>query len=213
MITPNNVTQKFSLVFISLNVSRTRYLPKGMNLQICFMNETPSDTESSCSESDALPGSTPMSRGSKQQAKQQAKQQTPARPQVLSLPPLRLDSGTNSAPVDEADFFARQARLQTEARMALAQAKEMAHMQMEVERQRLKQSPITEMVRSSLEKVSRTKIERLFFFFPIANLNLELSRYRFSNGLFVKRLAFNWGRIGDGCPEFYSRNSMSHSFK
>lgn len=37
--------------------------------------------------------------------------------------------------------------------MALAQAKEMAHMQMEVERQRLKQSPITEMVRSSLEKV------------------------------------------------------------
>lgn len=78
----------------------------------------------------------------------------PVRPQVLSLPPLRLDSGLNSAPIDEADFFARQARLQTEARMALAQAKEMAHMQMEVERQRLKQSPITEMVRSSLEKVS-----------------------------------------------------------
>ncbi|KAI4478925.1 hypothetical protein M0804_011387 [Polistes exclamans] len=124
-------------------------LQSGMNLQICFMNETPSDTESSCSESDALPGSTPMSRGSKQQTKQQA----PSRPQVLSLPPLRLDSGTNSAPVDEADFFARQAKLQTEARMALAQAKEMAHMQMEVERQRLKQSPITEMVRSSLEKV------------------------------------------------------------
>ncbi|KAK2587213.1 hypothetical protein KPH14_002954 [Odynerus spinipes] len=124
-------------------------LQSGMNLQICFMNETPSDTESSCSESDALPGSTGMSRGSKQQSKQQA----PARPQVLSLPPLRLESGTNSTPVDEADFFARQARLQTEARMALAQAKEMAHMQMEVERQRLKQSPITEMVRSSLEKV------------------------------------------------------------
>ncbi|XP_046736456.1 uncharacterized protein LOC124405531 isoform X5 [Diprion similis] len=72
------------------------------------------------------------------------------RPQVLSLPPLRVDA---TAPIDEADFFARQARLQTEARMALAQAKEMAHMQMEVERQRLKQSPITEMVRSSLEKV------------------------------------------------------------
>jgi uncharacterized membrane protein YccC len=53
----------------------------------------------------------------------------------------------------DADFFARQAQLQAEARMALAQAKEMAHMQMEVERQRLKKSPITEMVRSSLEKV------------------------------------------------------------
>ncbi|XP_053594189.1 schwannomin-interacting protein 1 homolog isoform X4 [Microplitis demolitor] len=76
-----------------------------------------------------------------------------ARPQVLSLPPLRLNTDISSAPLDEADFFARQARLQTEARMALAQAKEMAHMQMEVERQRLTQSPITEMVRSSLEKV------------------------------------------------------------
>jgi vacuolar-type H+-ATPase subunit E/Vma4 len=55
--------------------------------------------------------------------------------------------------VTEADFFACQARLQAEARMALAQAKEMAHMQMEVERQQQKKSPITEMVRSSLEKV------------------------------------------------------------
>ncbi|XP_053974231.1 ras guanine nucleotide exchange factor B isoform X2 [Hylaeus anthracinus] len=124
-------------------------LQSGMNLQICFMNETPSDTESPCSENDASPGSTPTSLNSKQQQKQQM----PIRPQVLSLPPLRLDIGSNSAPIDEADFFARQARLQTEARMALAQAKEMAHMQMEVERQRLKQSPITEMVRSSLEKV------------------------------------------------------------
>ncbi|XP_050584760.1 uncharacterized protein LOC126919492 isoform X6 [Bombus affinis] len=124
-------------------------LQSGMNLQICFMNETPSDTESPCSENDASPGSTPSLLNSKQQQKQQM----PVRPQVLSLPPLRLDSGLNSAPIDEADFFARQARLQTEARMALAQAKEMAHMQMEVERQRLKQSPITEMVRSSLEKV------------------------------------------------------------
>ncbi|XP_031365935.1 schwannomin-interacting protein 1 homolog isoform X2 [Apis dorsata] len=124
-------------------------LQSGMNLQICFMNETPSDTESPCSETDSSPGSTPTSLNSKQPQKQQM----PIRPQVLSLPPLRLDTGSNSAPIDEADFFARQARLQTEARMALAQAKEMAHMQMEVERQRLKQSPITEMVRSSLEKV------------------------------------------------------------
>lgn len=74
---------------------------------------------------------------------------------MLSLPSLRLESANSTPPVDEADFFARQARLQTEARMALAQAKEMAHMQMEVERQRLKQSPITEMVRCSLEKVSK----------------------------------------------------------
>ncbi|CAL1673315.1 unnamed protein product [Lasius platythorax] len=127
-------------------------LQSGMNLQICFMNETSSDTESPGSENDtSSPGSTPTSLGSKQLG---GKQHAPMRPQVLSLPSLRLDTGANSTPpVDEADFFARQARLQTEARMALAQAKEMAHMQMEVERQRLKQSPITEMVRCSLEKV------------------------------------------------------------
>lgn len=125
----------------------------GMNLQICFMNETSSDTESPGSENDTSPGSTPTSLGLKQLG---GKQQAPTRPQMLSLPSLRLDTGANSTPpVDEADFFARQARLQAEARMALAQAKEMAHMQMEVERQRLKQSPITEMVRCSLEKVSR----------------------------------------------------------
>lgn len=121
------------------------------------MNDTPSDTESPCSESDASPGSTPTSIPSKLHQSQnqihQRQQQPAARPQMLGLPPLRLDVGPNSGPIDEADFFARQARLRTEARMALAQAKEMAHMQMEVERQRLKQSPITEMVRSSLEKV------------------------------------------------------------
>nr|XP_012215294.1 PREDICTED: uncharacterized protein LOC105667817 [Linepithema humile] len=125
-------------------------LQSGMNLQICFMNETSSDTESPGSENDVSPGSTPTSLGTKQLG---GKQQAPMRPQVLSLPSLRLEGANSTPPVDEADFFARQARLQTEARMALAQAKEMAHMQMEVERQRLKQSPITEMVRCSLEKV------------------------------------------------------------
>lgn len=38
----------------------------------------------------------------------------------------------NGADGAEADFFTKQARLQIEARMALAQAKDMAHMQMEV---------------------------------------------------------------------------------
>lgn len=110
------------------------------------MNEASSDTESPGSESDSLP--MPVSSA-------MTKHQIPARPQVLSLPSLRLDIGSNSSPIDEADFFSRQARLQMEARVALSQAKDMAHMQMEVERQKLKQSPITEMVRSSLEKVYR----------------------------------------------------------
>lgn len=44
------------------------------------------------------------------------------------------------------DFYTRHARLQAEARMALAQAKEMARMQMEVERQKSKKSPIADIV-------------------------------------------------------------------
>lgn len=117
------------------------------------MNETPSDTESPGSESDTTPTSMKQTLYLHHNHQQQPPNSIAARPQVLSLPSLRLETDISSAPLDEADFFARQARLQTEARMALAQAKEMAHMQMEVERQRLKQSPITEMVRSSLEKV------------------------------------------------------------
>lgn len=127
-------------------------LQSGMNLQICFMNETSSDTESPGSESEV--STSGSSQSSSLGGGTSGKQKALSRPQVLNLPPLRVEPVTGfTPPLDEADFFARQARLQTEARMALAQAKEMAHMQMEVERQRLKQSPITEMVRSSLLKV------------------------------------------------------------
>lgn len=144
-----------------------------MNLQICFMNDTSSDTDSVHGGRDSTPlysepGSPFFSSTSSSAASSTScspkKLQAVSRPQVLSLPPLRLDASGNlvaasnkkqvaSVEEDEADFFARQARLQTEARMALAQAKEMAHMQMEVERQKLKQNPITEMVRDSLQKV------------------------------------------------------------
>ncbi|XP_016841747.1 schwannomin-interacting protein 1 homolog isoform X2 [Nasonia vitripennis] len=150
-------------------------LQSGMNLQICFMNETSSDSESapgpdgndyvlSSPTSPMSPSSQSSSSSSASSiaaspSKHQQLLMQNARPHVLSLPPLRLtDAATyaNEAPLDEADFFARQARLQTEARLALAQAKEMAHMQMEVERQKLKANPITEMVRASLQKIGVT---------------------------------------------------------
>lgn len=44
----------------------------------------------------------------------------------------RSSHSLNSIEVKESDFFALQATLQTEARMALAQAKELARIQMEV---------------------------------------------------------------------------------
>ncbi|XP_021920113.1 uncharacterized protein LOC110830044 [Zootermopsis nevadensis] len=139
------------------------FTPPGMNLQICFMNETVSDTESPSSDTETAssPAKTDpekiiaVSRSSALPVKPLQLTPSPAatRPStsLLTLPIHRETEPPH--PMTEADFFARQAQLQAEARMALAQAKEMAHMQMEVERQRLKTSPITEMVRSSLEKV------------------------------------------------------------
>ncbi|XP_069677145.1 uncharacterized protein Schip1 isoform X3 [Periplaneta americana] len=131
----------------------------GMNLQICFMNETVSDTESPSSDTETAPSPiktepvVPRSSTLPVKSLQLTPPPVASRPSTSLLTlPLRREPEPPQ-PVTEADFFARQARLQAEARMALAQAKEMAHMQMEVERQRQKKSPITEMVRSSLEKV------------------------------------------------------------
>lgn len=103
------------------------------------MNETNSDTESPNSDSENTTNSTTKP---KRQPKnintvvtEEDKINTsatipPARPATLSLGQPLLQPITQ--PMTEVDFFARQARLQTEARMALAQAKEMARMQMEV---------------------------------------------------------------------------------
>ncbi|XP_018568822.1 general transcriptional corepressor trfA [Anoplophora glabripennis] len=132
-------------------------LQSGMNLQICFMNETVSDNESPNSDSECpmtnpKQPKTAMPKTSGFYPSYQEKVvPPPARPATLSIGQPLLQPVKE--PMTETDFFTRQARLQTEARMALAQAKEMARMQMEIERQRQKKSPITEMVRHSLEKV------------------------------------------------------------
>ncbi|KAJ8687285.1 hypothetical protein QAD02_023079 [Eretmocerus hayati] len=187
-------------------------LQSGMNLQICFMNEHSSDTESMAepmllsnggivpaseetlfsSQKDSLASASLSSASSNHSSftrfgssrgnhQIQHQQQQPQRPQMLNLSSLARPSNgimpnctmkssnmngmnnnnnnnnNNKGPVeDEADFFARQARLQTEARLALAQAKEMARMHMQLERQKLRANPITEMVRSSLSKIGVT---------------------------------------------------------
>lgn len=59
------------------------------------------------------------------------------RPSSLPIGPKVGDDSTK-----EIDFFTKQARLQIEARMALAQAKDMAHMQMEVKESRRRRHKI-----------------------------------------------------------------------
>lgn len=107
-----------------------------MNLQICFMNETVSDTESPSSDSECpmtnpkQPKTSPKNTNSNSLYKQNNTPAPATRPATLNISQPLLQP--IKEPMTETDFFARQARLQTEARMALAQAKEMARMQMEV---------------------------------------------------------------------------------
>ncbi|XP_076370221.1 uncharacterized protein LOC143256635 [Tachypleus tridentatus] len=153
-------------------------LQSGMNLQICFMNETASDQESQGSDQDAenycqndnlseelsnekiIGGSTVLSYYDKTKSSKSltestnssqvsgTKRQRPSfffnRPRRWSLQSSHKNRETKEK-VEE-DFITRQARLQTEARLALAQAKVMARMQMEVEKQRKKKSPIADIV-------------------------------------------------------------------
>ncbi|XP_068215079.1 uncharacterized protein Schip1 [Palaemon carinicauda] len=120
-------------------------LQSGMNLQICFMNETASDCESQCSDTESTQDrEVETDRVSTTSVNSKSSTPQPTRTRAAQSETDR------DAPVD---FFARQAQLQAEARMALAQAKEMARMQMEIEKQSKNKSPISEIVRESFNKI------------------------------------------------------------
>ncbi|XP_045767117.1 schwannomin-interacting protein 1 homolog isoform X2 [Maniola jurtina] len=78
------------------------------------------------------------------------------RPTSLTLKSTKSRSTHSLGHIElkESDFFALQATLQTEARIALAQAKEKARLQMEYERRARAVSPVTEMLRRSMEKAN-----------------------------------------------------------
>ena len=65
------------------------------------------------------------------------------------------------------DFFAKQIKLQKEAHAALVQAKEMARMQIEVERQKRKRSVIADKV----SEMVRQKVGKGFSFFCMFKIN------------------------------------------
>lgn len=71
-----------------------------------------------------------------------------------SLPPLSTSEHKTKQPPVALDFFSQQAKLQQEARAALTQAKELARIQMQVERQQKKHTRMSDLVRQSLEKVN-----------------------------------------------------------
>lgn len=100
------------------------------------MNETLSDTDSPSSDSEC-PMTNPKQLKTATQKSCMSLPPYPDKPTAPATRPATLSLGQpllqpTKDPAIETDFFTRQARLQTEARMALAQAKEMARMQMEV---------------------------------------------------------------------------------
>ncbi|VEN37298.1 unnamed protein product [Callosobruchus maculatus] len=118
-------------------------LHSGASLRICFMNETMSDTDSPNSNSES-----PEDDFIQLKPIFELAQNEKVRPTTLNIPrKSQNDTGT------DVDFFTKQEKLQTEVRIALVQAKEMARMQMQIERQLQKKSPISELIRGSLEKI------------------------------------------------------------
>ncbi|KAL4712818.1 hypothetical protein ACJJTC_011888 [Scirpophaga incertulas] len=153
-------------------------LQNGKNLQICFMNETASDNESQSSDLERNFSSNrsssrsslfnkssynnhpyqtrPLSVSISKQDKINTIQiGAKLRPTSLSMKSKsRSSHSLGHIELKESDFYALQATLQTEARIALAQAKEMARIQMERERRSRPVSPVTEMLRRSMEKAN-----------------------------------------------------------
>uniref|UniRef100_A0A6B0V6K1 Putative rho-associated protein kinase 1 n=1 Tax=Ixodes ricinus TaxID=34613 RepID=A0A6B0V6K1_IXORI len=128
--------------------SLTSRLQGSKSLQVCFMNQTLEDPREQEEEQPQqqpapAPPPPPPPAAPLQTAVVEASAPGPARRPSLLFGRRRV---CRQPPEGEEAFSVRQARLQAEARMALAQAKEMARMQMEVERQQRKKSPIAEIV-------------------------------------------------------------------
>ncbi|OWK52097.1 Schwannomin-interacting protein 1 [Lonchura striata] len=106
-------------------------LQSGMNLQICFVNDSGSDKDSDGDDSRTETSlDTPLSPMSKQSSSYSDRDTTEEESESL----------------DDMDFLSRQKKLQAEAKMALAMAKPMAKMQVEVEKQNRKKSPVADLL-------------------------------------------------------------------
>ncbi|XP_062409779.1 schwannomin-interacting protein 1-like [Sardina pilchardus] len=105
----------------------------GVNLQVCFVNDSSSDKDSDAEDSRTETSlDTPLSPVSKQSSSLSDR-----------------DTGEeDSDPLEESEFWRLQRRLQEEARVALALARPMARMQVEVERhiQLHRRSPVADLL-------------------------------------------------------------------
>ncbi|XP_075058163.1 schwannomin-interacting protein 1 isoform X2 [Mixophyes fleayi] len=106
-------------------------LQSGMNLQICFVNDSGSDKDSDADDSKTETSlDTPLSPMSKQSSSYSDRDTTEEESEAF----------------EDMDFISRQKKLQAEAKMALAMVKPMAKMQVEVEKQNRKKSPVADLL-------------------------------------------------------------------
>lgn len=139
------------------------------NLQICFMNEAAKDQELSNPEDEVIvdknkvpriqkpvlhvPTTVPSKSEKPNTVKLLNNNNTSPSVKKRQRPKFFFNrprswhaSKQDENPFPEEDLLTRHIRLQAEAREALAQAKDMARMQMEIERQKKKKSPIADIV-------------------------------------------------------------------
>lgn len=127
------------------------------NLQICFVNEASNDaTESSCNvkqpERKTFKDvchkelSSSLLFRSLSTSNSLASSRNSLQPPATTVSSTVAPSEASSTSQDGLDFFTRQARLQAEARLALAQVRPMAHMQLQLEKQIKRKSPIADIV-------------------------------------------------------------------
>uniref|UniRef100_A0A803V3M2 Schwannomin interacting protein 1 n=1 Tax=Ficedula albicollis TaxID=59894 RepID=A0A803V3M2_FICAL len=118
-------------IFLDFPCVERRWLQSGMNLQICFVNDSGSDKDSDGDDSKTETSlDTPVSPMSKQSSSYSDRDTTEEESEAL----------------EDMDFLSRQKKLQAEAKMALAMAKPMAKMQVEVEKQNRKKSPVADLL-------------------------------------------------------------------
>ncbi|XP_071839105.1 uncharacterized protein [Apostichopus japonicus] len=111
-------------------------LQSGMNLQICFVNDS---VDGSDAEEDSGSNATPRvaNRDSRFLFSRESSVGSPSSGTSPKTPSVTFE--------DLEDFESKQARLQAETRIALAQVKEVVKLQMELDRQQKKKSPTTEL--------------------------------------------------------------------
>ncbi|XP_030911355.1 IQCJ-SCHIP1 readthrough transcript protein isoform X1 [Geospiza fortis] len=144
-------------------------LQSGMNLQICFVNDSGSDKDSDGDDSKTetsldtplspMVGLAPQPAAGQPQASLRRLillKQQPQTPEQHLQPSVNSKQSSSysdrdtteeeSESLDDMDFLSRQKKLQAEAKMALAMAKPMAKMQVEVEKQNRKKSPVADLL-------------------------------------------------------------------